>query len=256
MSTDSRTRSPIVRAFQALELLAIRASTASEVAQAFGIDRSTALRLLRELESTGYVSRDPVSKRYATVGSRLYRLIVNTPDHSDLSELVDPILRAARDEFGEAAVLAVRSGDSMVYVGFFPSDQILGVREQLGAIRRMHCSAVGKAYLSALDVSELDEVLRRLTFDGGTANAARDPASLSERVAAAREVGYAVDRDETSLGVSCVAAPLWVGESLIGSVGVTGPTSRLPDEVAARIGQSLRAAVEELRQPQRQTLSA
>jgi DNA-binding IclR family transcriptional regulator len=113
----------------------------------------------------------------------------------------------------------------------------------------MHCSAVGKAYLSALEPSVLGEIVHRLTFDAGTHNAAKDPVELLRRVEAAREVGYAVDRDETSLGVSCVAAPLWVGDALIGAVGATGPSSRFPDEVAGRIGLHLRNAVEQLRRP-------
>src|SRR5436190_19823498 len=85
---DARQRSPVLRAFRVLELLATAPKTASQVAQTFGIDRSTALRLLRELESTGYVSRDDVTKSYAIVGGRFYRLLANTPDHADLSQLV------------------------------------------------------------------------------------------------------------------------------------------------------------------------
>jgi IclR family acetate operon transcriptional repressor len=228
---------------------------ASEVAHEFGIDRSTALRLLRELESTGYVARDPTSKRYTTVGARFYRLIANTEDHSDLSELVDPILLAVRDEFGEAAVFAVPSREQMVYVASFASHQILAVHEPLGAMRPMHCSAVGKAYLSGLDGRALTEVVDRLTFQGGTRYAAHDGVSLVARIDVAREIGYAVDRDETSLGVSCVAAALWVGGALVGAVGVTGPTTRLPDELAARIGIWLRAAAAELRGPRSNRLS-
>jgi IclR family acetate operon transcriptional repressor len=173
----------------------------------------------------------------------------NTPDHADLSEVIDPSLREIRDEFREGTILAVPSGDSMVYLEFFPSDHILAVREAIGAIRPMHCSAVGKAYLSALEPGVLQEVVGRLSYDAGTHRAAKNAVDLVERIVAARDVGYAVDRDETSVGVSCVASPLWVGRSLIGAVGVTGPSSRLPDEVAARIGQRLRTAVDELRRP-------
>ena len=238
-----RNLSLIARAFKAIEYLAEAPRTGSEVAQRFGVDRSTALRLLHELEKTGYVARFPGTKRYATVGTRFYRLIESAPDHSDLSELVDPMLRAIREAFGEAAVLAVPSRGSMVYVGFYPSTNILAVREHLGALRPMHCSAVGKAYLSGVDEAALADELARLTFEGGTEHAAKDARALMERITVARELGYALDRDETSLGVSCVATPLFVEGSLIGAVGVTGPTTRLTDQLVTTIGRRLHADV-------------
>ncbi len=123
------------------------------------------------------------------------------------------------------------------------------MQQQLGALRPMHCSAVGKAYLSGLDDGELEEELQRLTFEGGTPNAARDRPTLYRAVIAARADGYALDRDETSIGVSCVAVPLRIGDSLIGSIGVTGPTSRLADDLLRRIGQELVVAAGTLRVP-------
>lgn len=240
-------RSLVARVFQALELLAEGPRTPSELAIAIGIDRSSAQRLLRQLSTTGYVAQGLRSKRYGTNGARFLRLVSYTPDHTDLSELVDPILRAARAHHEEATLLAVPARGSMVYAAFFPSRQMLGVREQLGAIRPMHCSAVGKAYLSALDDDALERDLGRLTFEGGTARAATDRATLYRQVLEARRIGHAVDRGETSLGVSCVAVPLLIGSTLMGAIGLTGPSSRLPDTLLARVGRDLTAATSSLR---------
>ena len=242
-------RSAVARIFRTLELLAEGPRTPSELARELDMDRSTALRLLRQLAATGYVTRDPVARRYATVGARLLRLVSRAPAHADLSELVDPILRTIRAQYGEATMLAVPARGSMVYAAFFPSKQVLGIREQLGALRPMHCSAVGKAYLSGLNDAELEEELQRLTLEGGTPNAAHDRATLYRAVMAARVTGYAVDRDETSVGVSCVAVPLRIGDSLIGSIGVTGPTTRLSDGLLDRIGGELVDAAAILRMP-------
>lgn len=243
MNGGSPSRSPLQRAFLALDLLSAEPRTAADVARSLHINRSTALRLLRELVGTGYVARGVSTKRYSLVSARFHHAAARSSDHSDLGEIVDPILRRVRDEFHESAVFAVPSADAMVYLGFFPSHHVLAVRESLGAIRPMHCSALGKAYLSALAETKFDETLARLSYDGGTSNAARNPDELAVRVTAARQCGYAVDRDETSVGVSCVAAPLWVGGALVGSVGMTGPTSRLPDPTLADIGRELVEAV-------------
>jgi len=246
---DSGTeRTSVARIFRSLELLAEAPRTPSGLAQEMNIDRSTALRLLRQLQATGYVARDDVTKRYSAVGSRFMRLVSATSDHADLSELVDPVLRAVRTQHGEASLLAVPARGSMVYAAFFPSHQLLTVREQLGAVRPMHCSAVGKAYLSGLDDAAFEEELNRLTFEGGTEHAPTDRPSLYRQVVTARQLGYAVDRDETSLGVSCVAVPVWIGDSLIGAIGVTGPSTRLTASLVQAIGPELREAIADLGQ--------
>jgi DNA-binding IclR family transcriptional regulator len=237
----------VARIFRTLELLAEGPRTPSGLAQALKIDRSTALRLLRQLQATGYVARDDATKRYMSVGARLMRLVSTTPDHADLSELVDPVLRAVRAKYGEASLLAVPARGFMVYAAFFPSHHLLGVREQIGAARPMHCSAVGKAYLSGLDDAALEQELNRLTFTGGTDHAPSNRPSLFRQIALARQLGYAVDHDETSLGVSCVAVPLSIGDSLIGSIGVTGPTTRLSASFVEAIGPELREAATDLR---------
>ena len=144
--------------------------------------------------------------------------------------------------YGEASLLAVPARGTMVYAVFFPSAHLLGVRERLGATRPMHCSAVGKAYLSGLDERSLEEELNRVTFVGGTDHAPADRPSLYRQIVEAREIGYAVDHDETSVGVSCVAVPLRVGGSLMGAFGVTGPSTRLDSELAREIGLELRHA--------------
>lgn len=234
-------RSLVGRVFETLELLAEMPRAPAELAQSLGVDRSSALRLLRQLAATGYVARDDLTMRYGPVGTKFLGLVSHAPDHADLSELVDPILRVARADYGEATLLAVPARGSMVYAAFFPSPQTLGIRERLGAIRPMHCSAVGKAYLSGLPDDALEQELAHMSYSGGTMNAATDRATLYEDVVRARRNGYAMDRDETSLGVSCVAVPLRIGGGTVGAIGLTGPSSRLSEPVLCRIGQDLAA---------------
>ena len=86
-----------------------------------GVNRSTALRLMTEIESLGYVVRDPDTKSYAIAPARFYPFIASHADHLDWSMVVDPILSDLRDEFGEAAIMGVPANGTMVYLAFFPS---------------------------------------------------------------------------------------------------------------------------------------
>jgi len=238
--------SHIRRAFQALEALVSGPQTAAGIAQVLGVNRSTALRLMSEIEQIGYVVRDPETKSYALAPARFYPFIASHGDHLDWSMVVDPILSDLRDEFGEAAIMGVPANGTMVYLAFFPSVHVIMVRERLGTTRPMHCSALGKAYLSALDTAALDSELAMLNYQGGTAAAARGPIELRKRLDETRERGYAIDRDETVEGVTCVAVPVRIGRALIGAIGLSGPSSRVGEARIAEMGTRLRQSVERL----------
>jgi DNA-binding IclR family transcriptional regulator len=227
------------RGLQALEELSVRPQTAAELARVLGANRSTALRLLLELEDAGYVSRDVDTKRFSTVAERLYALAMPPDDHWDWVELIHPVLASTRDEFGEATMHALPASGTMVYTAFFPSLHPIAVRERIGTERPLHCSALGKAYLSALDRKSLDLELGRLTYEGGTLRAARGPLELGRRVADAHDRGYAVDREETFDGVVCVSVPTRIAGALVGAAGVSGPADRLPEERTEKIGRAL-----------------
>jgi DNA-binding IclR family transcriptional regulator len=232
--------SHIRRAFQALEALVSGPQTAANIAQSLGVNRSTALRLMTEIEALGYVHRDPETKSYAIAPARFYPFISSHADHLDWSMVVDPILAGLRDEFGEASIMGVPANGTMVYLAFFPSTHLIMVRERLGTTRPMHCSALGKAYLSALDDRALDRELGLLHYQGGTHLAARGPIELRERVEETRRRGYAIDRDETADGASCVAVPARMGGTLIGAIGLSGPSSRVDDQRIAQMGSRLK----------------
>jgi DNA-binding IclR family transcriptional regulator len=238
--------SKLARGLLTLEALADGPKTAAEVARVLGVNRSSALRILQELRLLGYAARDISSKRYSAVSARIYPLLSNSLDHVDWSEVVDPILARLRDDLGEATVLGVPANGTMVYMAFFPSPHPITVRERLGTIRPMHCSALGKAYLSALDASSLDVELGRLAYEGGTDRAPRGPIELRGQLSLAREQGYAVDQGETFDGGSCVATPCHIGQALIGAVAVSGPSTRLPEARLHEVGRLLVTEIQKI----------
>jgi DNA-binding IclR family transcriptional regulator len=42
-----------------------------------------------------------------------------------------------------------------------------------------------------------------------------------------RQVGYAIDAEETFEGVTCVASAARIGQRVVGAIGVSGPSERL-----------------------------
>lgn len=245
-----RRRSPLLRGLRALELLEHGPQAVADIARALDVNRSSAHRLLQELESAGYVVHDEVTHRYDLHSERHFASMrAGSIDRGVVSSEWSEDLRSAlvevRDAAGEATMFAVPAQDRMLYAAFFGTEHPIGVQESIGSARPMHASAVGKAYLAALSPAVLDVVLGRLAYGEGTEHAARGPFQLRDMLGSVRECGYAVDCDETFEGLSCVAVPVFARESiLVGAVGITGPTHRFAGE---RIKEHAQLLVERIR---------
>ena len=239
----SKKRSPLIRGLRCLEILDRCPSTIAEVARALEVNRSTAQRLLHELESVEYIRRDPTSRRYSIGINCIPGLSSETVARSaegEWGEVLHKTLSEVRDIAGESTMFAVPAGDRMLYASFYPTDNPVSVKELIGSTRPMHASAVGKAYLSVLGPQALDLVLGRLNYAEGTELAAKGPFQLRDMLSGVYANQYAVDHGETFEGLSCVAVPVLVsGEVLVGAAGITGPTHRFPVGRVSEYGELL-----------------
>jgi IclR family acetate operon transcriptional repressor len=228
-----------------LEYLAQAPRSASDVARHLDVDRSTGWRILQVLIEFGWVKQDTGPASFSLNVTQLYSLAGNSHQHLALPGLVTPALTKIRDEIGESAVLGVPSGSSMVYLALTPSLHAVTVREGVGSVRPMHASALGKAYLSALNGKELEDTLISLDFQGGTERTVKSARELRSVIAEARGQGYATDLEECFAGVVCVAVPVQVGQGrlLIGALGVSGPRERLTVLGVERVAQVIKEEV-------------
>jgi DNA-binding IclR family transcriptional regulator len=233
----------VVRTF---ELLSVSALSAAEVGRRLDTNRSTALRWLAELEATGYIRRDPKTKRYSTVPSRFLALATNAHIPVDRGKLINQTLARIRDETGDSTIFGVPAERNMTYLGYYATHQVVGLSEGVGTIRPIHCSALGKAYLSALPEDEFETRIARLDYVAGTEKAAHSEAELRKRVATARKDGYAMDLEETFNEVRCVAVPLTIQGQLLGAVCITGPTTRMTVTRIRELGNYLRRELADL----------
>lgn len=210
------------------------------MARIVGVNRSSALRLLNELAATEYVRRDPASRRYSLSPARFQALLrTSQADPADWRSIIEPLLARLRDDIGEATIMGVPAKGSMVYLSFFPSLHNITVSERVGTARPMHCSALGKAYLSALPSTARDALISSLDFGGGTDLAPSNAAELGKQIDEAQQRGYAIDRNETFAGGTCVAIPVTVNGAVLGALGVSGPSNRIDDDRIDEIGRTL-----------------
>ncbi|KQN98765.1 MULTISPECIES: IclR family transcriptional regulator [unclassified Arthrobacter] len=184
--------------------------TLADAARGTGLSASTALRLLRTLESTGFVRRDGDGSYRP--GLRVVQLGAQALGQESLVSLAEPALERLVGQTGESAYLSVPSHDGQgVY---------LAMREGTHSVR--HASWVG----------------RSIPLDGTAVGAVL--------AGAAGPDGFVVVRDGVEADVTAVAAPVSPGGRVVAAISVVVPSYRITATEARRLGALVAREAEDL----------
>jgi DNA-binding IclR family transcriptional regulator len=216
------------RGLAILEFLAERGEcSVGEISDSLGLSRSTAYRLVDALRERGFVSSVSGSTEIR-LGMKAVEIGMAAVSRVDIFKLAPPVMRQLADTGFGTVFLAVPDGDSVVYIAKEEGPQALNLSARLGSRRPLYSTALGKAYMSALDVDEQDSLVRRLELSKLTANTITDPGRLKAELDLTRRRGYAVDNVENEEGVACVAAPVLDFRGFpIASISIAGQADQI-----------------------------
>ncbi|MDR1387257.1 MAG: IclR family transcriptional regulator [Propionibacteriaceae bacterium] len=224
-----------VRAVQMLEFLADRGGVPArpyEIAAGLNAPRSSAHALLRTLTAAGWVRADASGNAY-TLGLRSLLVGTSFLDADPFVRLARPILSDLRDELGETVHLARLDRGRVIYLVTQESGRELRRFSRVGRWLPAHATSLGKAVLAARQDSPTGP-LERLTEHTLT-----DPAQLAQDLEATRRRGYAIDDQEGTLGLRCVAVPLAYTDPVEDAISCSAPTDRMTPEHQERLSQAL-----------------
>ncbi len=263
--TDSRTRGPrragtdtdgssdgqshggvqsLARAFAILEAMADAGGEIglSQLATQAQLPPATIHRLVRTLVDLGYVRQEP-SRQYS-LGPRLMRLVDTSTKR--LETLAHPYMSDVVNALGESVNLAVLDGEEIVYVAQVqPSQNFMRMFTEVGRRVKPHATAVGKAILANKPEDEVRELLKRTGMPRRTEQTLTTPKQLFADLELVRERGYALDDGEQELGVRCVGLAV-PGAPRPVALSMSGPLTRMSDDVIAKATPILRKAAENI----------
>lgn len=201
-----------------------------------GLPRSTTHRTAGRMIRLGWL--DKPGDRYR-IGNRLFEIASLAPIRMEPREAVLPFLQDLHHATKITVQLGVLEGGQILVVEKITGHRAMPMLSQVGGIIPAYASALGRAILAYSEPVVIDTVLSGHL-------AARTPRTLTSRVAIMRELtavperGWAIDREEGVIGVSCVAAPIFgpMG-NVVAALSVTGPSQLVR---ADRIGPAVRMA--------------
>lgn len=226
------------RSLAILEHLSGGASSVSEVAEALGIHKSTAFRLLATLETRGFVTQEAERGKYR-LGMTLVHLAATVTADLDLGRLARPICKALSETAQETVNLAVLEQNQVINI-----DQVIGSSGVVsvnwtGRRNPIHCTSTGKVLLAYLpDTKKYLENLEPCTKYSVT-----DAKKLEEQLGDIHTHGYGFTIEELELGLSAVAAPIWSAKNdVIAAVCISGPSYRITKERITELGELTKKA--------------
>lgn len=209
-------------------------------AEAAGVSKSTAYRLLATLEMTGLVER-PTRAGYVA-GPQAIRWGMKLIDGVDVRVAASPFARALRDRTGETVNVAGLRGNSVVYVEILESPSAFRMSATPESLVPMHAAAIGKAIAAHLEPARLATLLGPEPFDSFTPNTVTSWTKLADELARIRQIGHATDMEEVEIGVVCVGAPIFLDERIVGAMSVSAPRARISDGRAEEFGRQVAQA--------------
>jgi IclR family transcriptional regulator, KDG regulon repressor len=241
LSPPSRSMVNLLRLIE--KMMVVDQIGVTELARRLDIPVATAFRLVRVLEHSGYAEHVPGSKQYRLT-LKLFEIGCHVASKVTIRDLAAGEMERLARQTGLAVNLGVLAGSDVLYIEKIQTDD-----EQLilelppGSRVPAHCTALGKAILafSRVDPAELigGEPYLKLTEHSICAYA-----ELQRELEEARRVGYAVDRQELSLGIWCVAAPvLDAQENVLGAISVSALRTSIDKRELDELGVQVLATV-------------
>jgi IclR family transcriptional regulator, pca regulon regulatory protein len=180
--------------------------TVSQAAEATGLTRATARRVLLTLQRLGFV-RDGGGREFALT-PRVLRLGYSYLSSLDLRELAEPVMAELGERTGESVSLTVLDGTDVVYVARVSTRRVMALTTKIGSRVPAYATSMGRVLLSHLPPPRLDAYFREATLARLTSRTVTDEPRLREILGAVRDQGWSLVDEELEEGLRSIAAPI------------------------------------------------
>ncbi len=245
--TAQNTIKSLDRALEVLETLSdMQGATLSELANEADQSPATVYRVLVTMEGRGMVEFNPTDQVW-NIGPRAFLIGSKFLRRTNLVERARPILRRLMQTTGETANLGIERAGQVLFLSQVETHFSIRAFFPPGTLSPMHSSGIGKALMAQLSDTRLDSILSEHGLDSFTPFTLTDSDRLRADLAATRTRGYSIDSEERNEGMKCVAAPVFdaLGDVVAG-ISVSGPSSRIHDDMIPDLGAEVAQAAAEL----------
>jgi DNA-binding IclR family transcriptional regulator len=231
--------SSLAKGLRVMELLATNGEmSASRLAVHLETSRAASHRFLTTLRDLGYVEKTEEGRFRLTF--KIVELGMHKLDGFEIRHTAHPYMQELALAFGETVNLGHWDNGSIVHLDKINSTEILRLDVGMGALAPAYCTGLGKAMLAFMHARVRDAYIASTTMVAMSPRTITKPAQLQAELEKIRHSGYAIDDEELTLGLRCVAAPVfdYTGTAAY-ALSVSGPSLRMSEEKMGAIQAKL-----------------
>lgn len=214
----------------------------SELARLTGIPKANTFRIMKTLEELKAVT--PKEDGYI-LGSKMIELGAGAKHNDEFMLVAKPYLQKLSKTCEETVNLGIMFQDYVLFIHTELAEQ-RSLVASLPPVTPLYCCSVGKIFLAYQTNKELEHYFKVHHPIKRTINTRTTKEALLQESEKIRRDGIAHDHEEYDYGLSCIAAPIFLGENLAAGISLSGPTSRLQYKGYAFLEKELKATAEAL----------
>ncbi|TWA92621.1 IclR family transcriptional regulator [Bradyrhizobium stylosanthis] len=206
-----------------------RGATVGEIAEGLDLPQSSTTMLLKSLLDLGYLEYSPDSRKFrpsfrvAVLGNWIQRSMFRNGPLTDIMEAIGGAI-------GETVLLGLQNGPNVRYVHIVPATYRVQLAAQVGLLRPMTCTALGRVLLARKSDAEIKAIIRRNNADAEDSSHRVHEGPFLADLDVVRSQGFAESRGKMTPGANVIAMPVPdQPDSAPLAIGVGGPMARIEE---------------------------
>lgn len=238
------------RALRVLEVLAQHPAglNRNELAAKTDCSPTMIYRICMTLTHGGFLLRNEETGMYR-LSHKLLDLGCAGSDEYSLASVAWPEMTALRDATGVTNMVGCLYNDEegVVLEVAESRSRMRFVVEKGFRTRDFHTGAGWKSILAFLPPERLQAIVKQMKFTKLTEQTIVTPKAFLEDLAVVRRKGYALDQQEATVGIHCIAAPIFNRKrEAIGTLNISGFTDQLPKKDFEKNGVLVKNAADRI----------
>lgn len=217
----------------------------TEMSRRLDLSKTTVFRIVRSLESEGWLVQSMDSSKYRlgfeilAVASSLYR-------GYDWRNMALEVMTGLKNIVDETVILSAYAVDEGICIEKVDCAEQIKLTSERGQIIPLHAGATGKIILANLPQEEQERILQK-DLVRYTSQTIVDRVKLRAELELIRERGYAITTGESNEGAMAIGVPIFDRRGkLLYSLSVAGPLDRMQRKGETFLKESIIQAAEQM----------
>lgn len=214
----------------------------SELSRELGLGKTSVARLVVALESRKFLMINPATRKYR-LGIRMMLFGSLCQERHELAHASSAAMLALSQKYQATTHLSVRYGTEVMVINKISSGPFIYMSSRVGATLSTYASASGKCILAFSSIDQIEQCIKDVRLLPLTTSTITDIPSFMSELERIHHCGYAVDDEEDTDGLYCVAAPIFdLSGNPIAAISVSGGTTVLKGKTEGIAKDLIRAA--------------